>query len=43
MRYGLPAILILMGVVVAVFVINAFEATELMETEQRAAPTMLSR
>lgn len=43
LRFGLPLILLLIFIVIAVFVINAFEATELMETEQRAGPTLLNR
>ena len=29
--------------IIAAFVMNAFEATELMETENRAGPTLLNR
>jgi hypothetical protein len=43
LRFGLPLILVAVFVVIAVFVINAFEATERMETEKRAGPTLLNR
>jgi hypothetical protein len=42
LRFGLPLIMLVIFVVVAVFVINAFEATALMETQQRAGPTLLN-
>lgn len=42
LRIGLPIVLILVLGVVAVFVYNALEATDLMETERRAGPTLLS-
>ena len=43
LRFGLPLLLLVILVVVALFVLNAFEATELMETERRAGPTLLNR
>lgn len=43
LRIGLPLILLLVGAVIALFVLNAFEVTELMETEKRAGPTLLNR
>jgi len=43
LRYALPAILVAVFAVVAVFVLNAFEVTHLMQTEKRAGPTLLSR
>ncbi len=43
LRFGLPLILLVLFAIIGVFVINAFEATELMETEKRAAPTLLNR
>lgn len=43
LRVGLPIVLIVVFVVIALFVLNAFEATELMETERRAGPTLLNR
>ena len=43
LRIGLPLILVVVFAVVALFVLNAFEATALMETERRAGPTLLSR
>jgi hypothetical protein len=42
-RYGLPVVLVVVFVVVAIFVLNAFDATDLMATEKRAGPTMLNR
>lgn len=42
-RYALPLILVAVLAVVALFVVNALEATHLMQTEKRAGPTMLSR
>ena len=42
LRFGLPLLLLLVFVVIALFVLNAFEATELMETERRAGPTLLN-
>lgn len=43
LRFVLPVILVAVFAVVALFVLNAFEATELMRTEKRAAPTILNR
>ncbi len=43
LRFGLPLILLVVFVIIALFVMNAFEATELMETEKRAGPTLLNR
>ena len=43
LRFVLPAILVVVFAVVALFVLNAFEATELMRTEKRAGPTLLNR
>jgi hypothetical protein len=43
LRVVLPVILALVFAVVAVFVFNAFEVTHLMQTEKRAAPTLLTR
>jgi hypothetical protein len=43
LRYGLPLVLVLVMAIVALFVYNAFEATDLMETQQRAGPTLLNR
>jgi hypothetical protein len=42
LRYILPLILVLVFAVVALFVLNAFEVTHLMETEKRAGPTLLN-
>ncbi len=42
-RHVLPLILVAVIAVVALFVVNALEATHLMQTEKRAGPTMLSR
>lgn len=42
LRYVLPVLVIVVLAIVAVFVINAFEVTHLMETEKRAGPTLLS-
>jgi hypothetical protein len=42
LRFGLPVIMLVIFVVIAVYVLNAFEATELMETQQRAGPTLLN-
>jgi len=41
-RIGLPIILILIVIVSILLVINAFEATDLMQTEGLAAPTLLN-
>lgn len=43
LRIGLPLILLAVFVIIALFVFNSFEATELMETERRAGPTLLNR
>ena len=43
LRVGLPVVLIVVFVVIALFVLNAFEATELMQAERRAGPTLLNR
>ena len=43
LRFGLPLILVAIFIIIAVFVRNAFEATELMETERRAGPTLLNQ
>ena len=43
LRVGLPLVLAAVFVVIALFVLNAFEATDLMETERRAGPTLLNR
>lgn len=43
LRIVLPIILIAVLGVIVVFVLNAFEATHLMETEKRAGPTLLNR
>jgi hypothetical protein len=43
LRYVLPLILLVVFAVVALFVLNAFEVTHLMETEKRAGPTLLNR
>jgi hypothetical protein len=43
LRYVLPLILVVVFAVVALFVLNAFEVTHLMETEKRAGPTLLNR
>ena len=42
-RYVLPLVLVGVFAVVTLFVVNALEATHLMQTEKRAGPTMLSR
>lgn len=42
LRIWLPLILLAMFVVIAIYVFNAIEVTELMETEKRAAPSLLS-
>jgi len=41
-RIGLPIILALVLVVTVLLVMNAFEATDLMESKGVAAPTMLN-
>ena len=38
LRVGLPLVLVLVFAVIALFVLNAFEATDLMEAERRAGP-----
>ena len=43
LRYVLPALVVVVLAVVAVFVLNAFEVMHLMATEKRAGPTLLSR
>ena len=43
LRVGLPLVLVVVFAVIILFVLNAFEATELMETERRAGPTLLNR
>jgi hypothetical protein len=43
LRYILPLILVVVFAVVALFVLNAFEVTHLMETEKRAGPSLLNR
>lgn len=43
LRFGLPLILVAIFVIITVFVLNAFEATDLMETERRAGPTLLNQ
>ena len=43
LRYVLPVLVVVVFAAVAVFVYNAFEVMHLMETEKRAAPTLLSR
>lgn len=42
-RIGLPIILVIVAVITVMLVLNAFEATELMEKEGRAAPTLLNQ
>jgi len=42
LRIGLPIILVIVAVITALLVMNAFEATDLMRKEGRAAPTMLN-
>ena len=42
LRIGLPLILIAVLAIVALFVYNSFEVTELMKTEKRAGPTILN-
>lgn len=41
-RIGLPIILILIIIASVLLVMNAFEATDLMQKEGRAAPTLLN-
>ena len=43
LRVGLPLVLVAVFAVIALFVLNAFEATDLMEAERRAGPTLLNR
>ena len=42
LRYVLPVLVVVVLVIVAVFVLNAFEVSHLMETEKRAGPTLLN-
>lgn len=42
-RRVLPLLLVVVFVVVALYVANAFEVTHLMQTERRAGPSLLSR
>lgn len=42
-RIVLPIILAAVFAVVTLFVMNAFQATELMRTEKRGGPTLLNR
>ena len=42
-RVGLPLVLVVVFAVIALFVLNAFEVTGLMEAERRAGPTLLNR
>lgn len=42
LRLGLPLILISVFVIIALFVLNAFEATARMEMQGRAGPTILN-
>lgn len=42
LRIGLPLVLIFVLAVVALFVFNALQATDLMELEHRAGPTILN-
>jgi competence protein ComGC len=41
-RIGLPIILVIVAVITVLLVLNAFEATELMQEQGRAAPTLLN-
>jgi len=43
LRYILPLLVVAVLAVVALFVMNAFEVTHLMETEKRAGPSLLNR
>lgn len=43
LRFVLPVLLVAVFAVIALFVLNAFESTELMRTEKRAGPTLLNR
>lgn len=43
LRVMLPVLVVVVLAIVAVFVLNAFEVTHLMETEKRAGPTILNR
>jgi phosphoglycerol transferase MdoB-like AlkP superfamily enzyme len=43
LRVGLPLILVAVFAVVTLFVMNALQVTELMRTEKRAGPSLLSR
>lgn len=42
-RIVLPLLLVGVFAVVALYVLNAFEVTHLMQTERRAGPSLLSR
>jgi len=42
-RVGLPLVLVVGFAVIALFVLNAFEATDLMQAARRAGPTLLTR
>lgn len=43
LRLGLPLLLVVVFSIVALFVVNALEATALMQVEKRAGPTILNR
>ncbi len=43
LRFVLPVLLVAVFAVIALFVLNALESTELMRTEKRAGPTLLNR
>jgi len=43
LRFVLPVLLVAVFAVIALFVLNAFESTEMMRTEKRAGPTLLNR
>ena len=43
LRFGLPLILIAIFIVIGMFVLNAFQVTDLMETERRAGPSLLNQ
>lgn len=40
---ALPVILSIVFAVISLYVLNAFEVTELMKTQKRAGPTLLTR
>lgn len=42
LRIGLPVVLAIVLTIVALFVYNALQATNLMEVERRAGPTLLN-